>query len=184
MQGYDFLTRTHPDMKHPAMKLETAMRLLGRAGYVTKVTGFANRRGGNVKLKPLAYLVVSSLLMAAVPTFGHHGTGVAYETEKTVTVKGTVVEWIWANPHCGLLFDATDENGNIVHWGAELGNPHQESGAGFSKDSLKPGDAITVTGHPSRSGAPRMTLSKVVLPDGHELPDRHAKGNGEAEPEN
>ena len=125
-----------------------------------------------------------ALSLTCTPLQAHHGTGVAYETEKVVTVKGTVVEWIWANPHCGLLFDVADDSGNVVHWGAELGNPHQESGAGFSKDVFKPGDKITVTGHPAKSGAPRMTLSKVVLEDGHVLPDRHAKGNGEAEPEN
>lgn len=130
---------------------------------------------------------VASLLMVALicpPVSAHHGTGVAYETEKSVTVKGSVTEWIWANPHCGLLFDSIDDSGNVVHWGGELGNPHQESGAGFTKDSFKPGDKVTVTGHPARSGAPRMTLSRVVLADGRVLPERHAKGNGEAEPEN
>ena len=130
---------------------------------------------------------VASAVMIALtcaPASAHHGTGVAYETEKSVTVKGTVTEWIWANPHCGLLFDSTDDGGNVVHWGGELGNPHQESGAGFTKDTFKPGDKVTVTGHPARSGAPRMTLSSIVLADGHVLPERHAKGNGEAEPEN
>lgn len=141
--------------------------------------------GDFVKLKFLmgvSFLITVAL--ACVPLSAHHGTGVAYETEKSVTVKGTVTEWIWANPHCGLLFDATDDSGNVVHWGGELGNPHQESGAGFAKDTFKPGDKVTVTGHPARSGAPRMTLSSVVLADGRVLPERHAKGNGEAEPEN
>ena len=138
-----------------------------------------------MKLKLALGLAASAgILAACVPLFAHHGTGVAYETEKSVTVKGTVVEWIWANPHCGLLFDVADDKGNIEHWGAELGNPHQESGAGFSKDSFTTGEKITVTGHPARSGAPRMTLARVELPDGHVLPERRAKGNGEAAPEN
>jgi len=138
-----------------------------------------------MKLKASGYVtLVLAYLMIAFPTLAHHGTGVAYETEKTVTLKGTVTNWIWANPHCGLLFDVTEDNGDVVHWGAELGNPHQESGAGFSKDSLNAGDKITVTGHPARSGAPRLTLSRVVLADGHVLPERQAKGNGEGAPEN
>lgn len=135
-----------------------------------------------MKLK-LSIGAILTLALCA-PLWAHHGTGVSYETEKLVTVKGTVTEWIWANPHCGLLFDVTEDNGNVVHWGAEMGNPHQESGAGFSKDVFKAGDKITVTGHPAKSGAPRMTLSRVVLADGRVLPERHAKGNGEAEPEN
>jgi hypothetical protein len=137
-----------------------------------------------MKLKvPVFVAFIATLTLTCMPLFAHHGTGVAYETEKSVTVKGTVTEWIWANPHCGLLFDATDENGNVVHWGAELGNPHQESGAGFSKDVFKPGDKITVTGHPAKSGAPRVSGARIVLEDGRVLPEKRTKGNGEAAPE-
>jgi hypothetical protein len=138
-----------------------------------------------MKLKvPVYFALLVTLALACIPLFAHHGTGVAYETEKSVTVKGKVTEWIWANPHCGLLFDATDEGGNVVHWGAELGNPHQESGAGFSKDVFKPGDKITVTGHPAKSGAPRVSGARFVLEDGRVLPEKRTKGNGEAAPEN
>lgn len=137
----------------------------------------------NLKV-PVYFALLVTLALACTPLFAHHGTGVAYETDKSVTVKGTVTEWIWANPHCGLLFDATDDSGNVVHWGAELGNPHQESGAGFSKDIFKPGDKVTVTGHPAKSGAPRMSGARFVLEDGRVLPEKHTKGNGEAAPEN
>jgi hypothetical protein len=132
---------------------------------------------------PVCLVSFLALALMCVPLLAHHGTGVAYETEKTVTVKGTVTEWIWANPHCGLLFDSTDENGNVVHWGAELGNPHQESGAGFTKDTFKPGDKITVSGHPAKSGAPRMSGARFALEDGRTLPEKRTKGNGDAAPE-
>jgi hypothetical protein len=134
-----------------------------------------------VKLVISLALVVGFTLVG-VPLFAHHGTGVAYETEKKVTLKGTVTELIWANPHCGILFDVTDDKGQVVHWGAELGNPHALSEAGMSKDVLKPGDKITITGHPARSGAPRMTLDQFVLADGRILPEKGIKGNGEKEP--
>jgi hypothetical protein len=133
-----------------------------------------------MKLKLAIVLIFTSgSLMMGAPLLAHHGTGVAYETDKEVTLKGTVVEWIWANPHCGILFDVTDDKGNVVHWGGELGNPHQLSGAGFTKDTFKVGDAITVTGHPARSGAPRITASRFVLADGTIIPKKGAKGNGE-----
>jgi uncharacterized protein DUF6152 len=125
-----------------------------------------------------AILIVGFLLIG-VPLFAHHGTGVAYEVEKLVTLKGSVTDWLWSNPHCGLLFDVTDDKGNVEHWGAELGNPHQMSGAGFARDSFKPGDKITATGHPAKSGAPRMTLDHVVLANGKVLSGRGVKGNGE-----
>jgi hypothetical protein len=128
--------------------------------------------------------VAASLLMMLVfvvvglPLLAHHGTGVAYEADKQVTVKGTVTEWIWANPHCGLLFDVTDDKGNLAHWGAELANPHALSQAGLSKDIFKPGDKVTVAGHPARSGAPRLELLSVTLADGRVLPEKGMKGNG------
>jgi uncharacterized protein DUF6152 len=136
-----------------------------------------------MKSKPVTVLaLVIGVLMIAVPLFAHHGTGVAYDTEKVVTLKGTVTEWIWANPHCGLLFDVTDDKGTVVHWGAELTNPHALSEAGFSKDVFKPGDKITITGHLAKSGASRMESSRIVLADGRVLPERHVKGNGVDEP--
>ena len=118
------------------------------------------------------------LLLLTLPLLAHHGTGVAYEVDKQVTIKGTVTEWIWANPHCGLLFDAKDDKGNVVHWGAELGNPHSLSQAGLSRDVFKPGDEVTVVGHPARSGAPRVDLQTVTLADGRVLPEKGLKGNG------
>jgi hypothetical protein len=129
-------------------------------------------------------VVVAGCLVPGVPLRAHHGTGVAYEAEKTVTVQGTVTEWIWANPHCGLLFDVTDDTGQVVHWGAELTNPHALSQAGMSKSVLKPGDKITVTGNPARSGAPRMTLDHLVMADGRVLPQKGVKGNGQDVPTN
>lgn len=119
------------------------------------------------------------LLALGSSVYAHHGTGVAYQEDKSVTLKGTVTEWIWSNPHCGILFDVTDEQGNVEHWAAELGNPHQLSQAGFSKDVLKPGDKVTITGHPSRSGAPRIQFHHVLLSDGHTLTMEGVKGNGE-----
>ena len=128
------------------------------------------------------WVLTAALVSPTVALFAHHGTGVAYDTEKVVTLKGTVTEWIWANPHCGLLFDVTDESGNVVHWGAELTNPHALSEAGFSKDVFKAGDMITITGHLAKSGAPRMESSRIVLANGRVLPERHVKGNGLDEP--
>ena len=126
-----------------------------------------------------SWILLLALVAGVRPLLAHHGTGVSYEPEKLVTVKGTVTDWLWSNPHCGLLFDVTDANGVVTHWGAEFGNPHQLSGAGFSKDTFKPGDKLTVSGHPARSGAPRMTFDHAVLADGTEMSARGLKGNGE-----
>src|SRR5260370_37809624 len=97
-----------------------------------------------MKFRSTMYLILTaSFLLPNVSLSAHHGTGVAYEVDKLGTVKGTVTDWLWSNPHCGLLFDVTDDKGNVEHWGAELGNPHQMSGAGVARDAFKPGDKIT-----------------------------------------
>jgi hypothetical protein len=123
-------------------------------------------------------LLTVLLLAVALPLAAHHGTGVAYQVDKEITIKGTVTEWIWSNPHCGLLFDATDDKGETIHWGAELGNPHLLSQAGMSRDVFKVGDKVTVVGNPARSGAPRLQLKEVTLADGRVLPEKGVKGNG------
>ncbi len=125
-----------------------------------------------------SFSLVAALVIVGVPLLAHHGTGVAYVRDKEVTLKGTVTEWFWANPHCGLLIDVTDDQGQVVHWGAELGNPHSLSEAGFSRDVFKPGDKVTITGHPAKSGAPRLELLHLVLADGRVLPEKSVKGNG------
>src|SRR5436190_8100187 len=120
-----------------------------------------------MRLRRLTYFaLLAGIVITSVTLFAHHGTGVAYETDKTVTLKGTVTEWIWANPHCGLLFDVTDDKGNVAHWGAEMSNPHALSEAGVSKDTFNTGDKVTVVGNPARSGAPRLQLKMITLADG------------------
>jgi len=136
------------------------------------------RKLRNWRILAVGALVIGTVLTNA-PLFAHHGTGVAYQEDKWLTLKGTVTEWIWSNPHCGILFDVTDDQGNVEHWGAELGNPHQLSAAGFSKDVLKPGDKVSITGHPSRSGAPRIQFDHMLLSDGRTLNMGGVKGNGE-----
>ena len=132
-----------------------------------------------MKVNLAAWFLLFTLTVACGTAFAHHGN-VAYDEDHLLTLKNaTVTSFIWANPHSFIKFDITDDKGNVVHWGAELGNPHQLSSAGFSRDVMKPGDKITIFGHPSRNGAPRLQFDHVVLPDGHTLSMKNVKGNGE-----
>ncbi len=76
-------------------------------------------------------------LIAFVPSFAHHGTAI-FDNSKKVTMKATVTEWLWANPHCFLKLDVKDENGNVVHWVAETSNPSDMINRGWSRRSFKP----------------------------------------------
>jgi hypothetical protein len=115
----------------------------------------------------LALVLTVGLLTAVTPLFAHHANAV-FDTEKTVTVKGTVTEWFWANPHCLLRFDVAD-SGEVAHWVGETQAPINMIGNGWRRDSFKPGDEITVSLRPLRNGKPGGSIQAVVLADGKVL---------------
>jgi hypothetical protein len=114
-----------------------------------------------------------ALLPLSVPVFAHHG-GAAYDTEKKITVKATVTEWVWSNPHCFLKIDAKDDKGNVVHWALETSNPSDMVNLGWGKQSFKPGDEVTITFMPVKNGSPVGRIQQVVLANGQTLSARVA----------
>lgn len=127
------------------------------------------RRVATVKSKSLALIALTfgSLLFSA-PLLAHHGNA-AFDAGKKVVLKGTVTDWVWANPHCWLKFDVKDENGNVAHWVAETNNAPDMIERGWSKHSFKPGDEVTVTVEPVKNGNPVGRVLEVVLPNGQTL---------------
>ena len=119
-------------------------------------------------MKILATGVLVAALLVAVPLFGHHGNA-SFDVGKTLSLKGTVTEWIWANPHCWLKFDVKDENGKVVNWVAETSNAADMVERGWSKRILNPGDQVTVTLEPVKNGNPVGRILSVVLPNGSTL---------------
>ena len=105
------------------------------------------------------------------PLAAHHGY-VAYDTNKKVTVKGTVTDWHWSNPHCILQLDATDESGQVVHWFFETENPNTMTRVGWTKDSFKTGDQVTITALPVKSGRPVGRIVEALPANGPRLPGR------------
>jgi len=117
-----------------------------------------------------SFALIAGLLMVCALVFAHHGTGVSYDNSKTFTVKATVTEFRYANPHPQLYFDVKNDKTNVVHWACETLSPGKMArGAGWTKDSIKPGDEVTITLIPAKNGAPVGSLRKVVLPNGKEL---------------
>ena len=120
-----------------------------------------------MKAKPIIFFTVSLLVISA-PLFAHHG-GAAYDTGKTISLKGTIVNFEWTSPHSQIRLDVTDDEGNVVHWNFECQPPSILIHAGWTKTSLKPGDQVTVVARPTRNGSPIGIVSKVVLGNGQEL---------------
>jgi hypothetical protein len=106
------------------------------------------------------------LLVACVPIFAHHG---GYDVQHPKTLKGTVTEFYWSNPHCQVFLDVKDDSGKAVSWTIETLAPAVLKRAGWSPKTLQPGDQIAITLVPSKKGTPVGMLRKVVLPDGSEL---------------
>jgi hypothetical protein len=103
--------------------------------------------------------------------FAHHGYA-AYDMTTTMTLKGTITSFELANPHSSIAFDAKDDSGNIVHWVVETGAPARGMRAsGFTPDTLKPGDQVSITFNPGKEADKHIgVFKKVELSDGKVYP--------------
>jgi hypothetical protein len=117
----------------------------------------------------LFLLCIFGILAIGVPALAHHGSSISYDLKKTVTLKATVSEFVWSNPHCQIYFDVKDDHGNVVRWGAETNGPGALAKDGWTKTTLKPGDEATIVVFPAKIGRPYGLLSKVVFANGKEL---------------
>ena len=111
---------------------------------------------------------VAGVALMSAPLVAHHGSA-SFDTQKELTLKGTVTEWLWANPHCFLKIDVKDEAGTVRNWTIELGNPTDVTPRGFSRTTFKTGDEVTAVIQPVKSGAPVGRLRTVTLADGQKL---------------
>jgi hypothetical protein len=122
-----------------------------------------------VRNKTLDILLATvCFLGVATPLQAHHGTA-GFDMEKQLVMKATVTDWLWANPHCFLKYDVTDDKGAVTHWASEVSNPIDMTRRGWTKHILNPGDQITVTVRPAKNGEPVGQLLKVLLPSGQAL---------------
>ena len=105
------------------------------------------------------FLGVVGCVAISVPLIAHHGAA-SFDTTRELNLKGTVTDWIWANPHCFLKFDAKDETGTVRNWAVEVSNPTDMVKRGWARTSFKAGDEVTVTLQPVKGGAPVGRLQK------------------------
>jgi hypothetical protein len=113
-----------------------------------------------INRRRIIFLVVVGLLAGCVPLFAHHGNA-AYDTARTVTVKGTVTDYIWSNPHVFVKVDAKDDSGSTVHWIVEGQNPVSMLQIGWTKNTFKPGDEVEIEAIPAKNGNPVAFLGSA-----------------------
>jgi hypothetical protein len=119
------------------------------------------------KLGTITLLVVG-LLAGAFPLLAHHGNA-GYDTATTVTVKGTVTDYVWANPHVFLKVDAKDDSSNTLHWVIEAQNAVNQANNGWSKSTFKPGDQVVIDVTPAKNGKPIGRFKGRIVINGQEF---------------
>jgi len=108
----------------------------------------------------ISYVVCVGLVCNVGVLWGHHGDAGRF-IETPVSLEGTVISWRLMNPHSIIVLDAENEQGEIVRWRAEFGDPvGMATTYGWARDTLKPGDKITMTGRRVKSGAPEFNLTE------------------------
>jgi hypothetical protein len=120
-----------------------------------------------MNLKVLAVAAIAASALAA-PALAHHSFAM-FDQDKTITYKGTVKEFEWVNPHSWIRLLVTDDSGKTYQYAFEMGSPARSTFDGWKKDTLKPGDVITVTVHPLKDGSRGGMYLAADLPNGQHL---------------
>jgi hypothetical protein len=117
----------------------------------------------------ISLLILMVVAIPLVPVFAHHGTA-AYDAKQTISLKATITDFEFVNPHVQFFFDTKDDNGNVIHWNCEGTNPAMLTRAGWTKSTLKPGDQVTMVVHPNIDpNIHVVSFVKVILANGQEV---------------
>jgi Family of unknown function (DUF6152) len=138
-----------------------------------------------MKIKLASFLALATLAFMSAPMFAHHGTSITYLVDRTITVTGVVTEWVYSYPHPQLYFDVKDEAGNVQHWGSEFGPTPlmmKNLNVGWSKASIKPGDAVKMVCNPHKVPGATACLVKDLFINGKPMKLNAGGGNNAAQP--
>jgi hypothetical protein len=117
--------------------------------------------------------IAATLLVSAPSALAHHGSNISYQLDKTITLNGTVTEWDFVNPHPQIYFDIRNDQGETIHWVAEvLPTPlmMKNMQVGWTRKTMQPGDRIVLTCNPSRIAGAKACLAKGLVINGKTWP--------------
>jgi hypothetical protein len=112
--------------------------------------------------------LLPAFFLATAMAFAHHSSAM-FDRDSEIALKATVKEFYFINPHVSITVSAPGDNGAVADWAFEAGAVQGMVRAGWRKSTIKPGDSITIVGHPLRNGEHGAQLVRVTLPDGTTL---------------
>jgi len=122
-----------------------------------------------MKIKSSVFVAGMGLLAAAAPLLAHHSFAAEYDSNKPITITGTVTKVEWMNPHARFYVDVKSADGKVVNWNFELGAIPVLLKQGWTKNSLKTGDLITVEGSAAKDSSNTANARSVKLSDGRRV---------------
>ena len=122
-----------------------------------------------MKINSPLFVAAGLGLMLAVPVFAHHSFAAQYDRDKPVTLVGPVTKIDWINPHARFFVDVKDASGKVVNWEVELAAPAMLMRRGWTRNSLKLGEPVTVNAFLAKDGSNLANASTVTLVDGRKV---------------
>jgi hypothetical protein len=108
-------------------------------------------------------------LAAGSPALAHHSGAAEFDSTKKIDLTGVVTKVEWTNPHAHFYMDVKDPSGNVANWNLELASPNVLIRNGWKRNSVKPGDTVSVTGSRAKDSPYYGSASMITFPDGHKL---------------